>query len=135
LNGFLTTAKPVSVAGLPDGLFSNQKSQFGSILEVPAMEDAGTFYDNLVYFTQILYIFWPFGIVYGHYVYFSPVWYVVLRKIWQPCSEAALNRLRTHKTSLKTSFGRPEKEFRALNLKNGNGSSFNCTFACWRSTI
>jgi hypothetical protein len=29
--------------GLPDGLFSNQKSQFGSILEGLEMENLGTF--------------------------------------------------------------------------------------------
>jgi hypothetical protein len=30
--------------GLPDGLFSNQRSKFGLILEVLAMEDVGIFY-------------------------------------------------------------------------------------------
>jgi hypothetical protein len=29
---------------LPDGIFSNQKSQFGKILEVLAMEDVGIYY-------------------------------------------------------------------------------------------
>jgi hypothetical protein len=57
--------------GLPDGLFSNQKYQFGSILEVHAMEDVGSFYDHWVYFTTIGYILCPFGIFYGHLVYFS----------------------------------------------------------------
>jgi hypothetical protein len=36
-------------SGLPDGLFSNQKSQFGSILEDLRLEKS-------------LYILWPFGI-------------------------------------------------------------------------
>jgi hypothetical protein len=40
-------------AGLPDGLFSNQKSQFGYILEGLAMENLGLFYDHLVYFITI----------------------------------------------------------------------------------
>jgi hypothetical protein len=31
-------------------------------------------------------ILWQFGIFYGHLVYFSPFWYVVPRKIWQPCT-------------------------------------------------
>jgi hypothetical protein len=39
--------------GLPDGLFSNQKPKFGKILEGLAMEDFGTFYSHLVYFTAI----------------------------------------------------------------------------------
>jgi hypothetical protein len=42
------------------------------------METVGIFYVYFVYFTAIGYIF------YGHLVYFSPFWYVVPRKIWQP---------------------------------------------------
>jgi hypothetical protein len=70
--------------GLPDGLFSNQKSQFGVILVGLAIENLGIFYEHLVYFTAILTILWPFGIFCGHLVNFSPFWYVVPRKIWQP---------------------------------------------------
>jgi hypothetical protein len=40
-------------SGLPDGLFSNQKSQFGYILEGLAMEDVGIFYVHLAYFMPI----------------------------------------------------------------------------------
>jgi hypothetical protein len=29
---------------------------------------------------------WPFGTFYGYLVYFSPFWYVVPRRIWQPWS-------------------------------------------------
>jgi hypothetical protein len=65
--------------GLPDGLFSNQKCQFGKSLESLAMENVGIFYDHLAYFTAIGNISWPFGIFSGHLVYFVP------RKIWQPC--------------------------------------------------
>jgi hypothetical protein len=42
-------------SGLPDGIFSNQKSQFGSISVGLAVEDVGIFYGHLVYY-------WPFGI-------------------------------------------------------------------------
>jgi hypothetical protein len=52
-------------------LFSNQKSQFGSILEDLAMEGVGIFYDHLSYFTAIWCMFWPFHTIYGHLVYFS----------------------------------------------------------------
>jgi hypothetical protein len=45
------------------------------------------FMDILVYISVILYILWPFGIFCGNLVYFSPFWYIVARKIWQPCSE------------------------------------------------
>jgi hypothetical protein len=44
------------------GIFSNQKSQFEYILEGLAMEGVGVFYVHLVYFTDIWYISWAFGI-------------------------------------------------------------------------
>jgi hypothetical protein len=42
-----------SEAGLPDGIFSNQKFQFGLIVEGLAMEDVGLCYDHLILFTAI----------------------------------------------------------------------------------
>jgi hypothetical protein len=42
--------------GLPDGIFSNQKSQFGKIFEGLAMENVGAFYDHLVHVTAIWYM-------------------------------------------------------------------------------
>jgi hypothetical protein len=80
------------VAGLPDGLFWNQKSQFGSIAELLARENLGKIMDNLVNFTAIANILWPFGIFSGHLVYFSPFWYLVPRKIWQPWYAVGLGR-------------------------------------------
>jgi hypothetical protein len=41
------------VAGLPDGLFTNQKSQFGQILQGLGMENVSIFYDQLEYFSAI----------------------------------------------------------------------------------
>jgi hypothetical protein len=38
---------------LPDGLFSNQKSRFGNILEGLGMENDAIFYYNLEYFKAI----------------------------------------------------------------------------------
>jgi hypothetical protein len=70
--------------GLPDGILSDQKSQFGYILEVLAMEDDGIFCCHLVYFTA-------FGTFYGYLLYFSPFWYVLPRKIWQPCGRLQRN--------------------------------------------
>jgi hypothetical protein len=43
------TVKP----GLPDGIFSNQKSQFFKVLEGLEMEDFGTNYGHLVHFSVI----------------------------------------------------------------------------------
>jgi hypothetical protein len=51
----------VDQPGLPDGLFSIQKSQFGKILEGLRMENAGILYRQLEYFTVIWNILWPFG--------------------------------------------------------------------------
>jgi hypothetical protein len=48
---------------LPDSVFSNQKSQFGSILVGIKIEDVGIFYGHLVNFPAIL-------------VYFMAIWYI-----------------------------------------------------------
>jgi hypothetical protein len=45
---------PSSGTGLPDGIFSNPKSQFGCILEGLRIENVVTFYGHLEYFTAIL---------------------------------------------------------------------------------
>jgi hypothetical protein len=58
LQPFFVTA---SVAGLPDGLFSKQKSKFGSILEGFGIERVGIFFGHLEYITAIWYVLWPFG--------------------------------------------------------------------------
>jgi hypothetical protein len=42
------------------------------------------FYAHLVYCTAIGNILWPFGIICGNLVYFSPFWYFGPRKIRQP---------------------------------------------------
>jgi hypothetical protein len=39
----------------------------------------------LVYFMDIRSILQPFDIFCGNMVYFSPLWYIALIKIWQPC--------------------------------------------------
>jgi hypothetical protein len=39
----------------------------------------GIFYGHLVYFMAIWYILWPFGIFYGHLVYFLVIWYIFSR--------------------------------------------------------
>jgi hypothetical protein len=42
-------------------------------------------WEMMVYFMVIWSILQPFGIFYCHLVYIFPFWYVVQRKIWQPC--------------------------------------------------
>jgi hypothetical protein len=61
---------------LPDGTLSNQKFQFGSILEGPAMEDVGITCGHLLFYMAICYFIWPFVILYGHLVYFMAIWYI-----------------------------------------------------------
>jgi hypothetical protein len=64
------------VPGLPDGIFSNQKSQIGYILKGRGMVYVGRFYGCLEYYKVIwqmlwsfgMYILWLFGIFYGHLV-------------------------------------------------------------------
>jgi hypothetical protein len=57
-------------AGLPDGIFSNQKSQFGSILKSLTMKDVDLFYGHLIYFTANWYT------CYDHLAYFVVIWYI-----------------------------------------------------------
>jgi hypothetical protein len=57
----------MQTAMLPDGIFSNQKSQFGKILKGLAMEDVGI----LMAFLSILR---PNGIFYSHLVHFVVNW-------------------------------------------------------------
>jgi hypothetical protein len=53
------------------------------------MEDVGLLYVHLIYFAAIWYILWPFGTFYiWLFGIFFTFWYVVPRKIWQPCSPA-----------------------------------------------
>jgi hypothetical protein len=65
--------------------FQTKMGRFGQILEGLAMEDVGTLYGHLVYFTAIWYSLWPFGIFCGYFVYFFLILIFAPRKIWQPC--------------------------------------------------
>jgi hypothetical protein len=64
----------------PFGIFYGHLVYFMSILLY--FMAIWLFYCHLVYFMAIWYILWPFGIIFGD---FFPFWYVVPRKIWQPC--------------------------------------------------
>jgi hypothetical protein len=59
--GFPRNSGGLSESGLPDGLFSNQKSIFGKTWEGLAMEDVGIFYGDLVHLTVFCYILLTFG--------------------------------------------------------------------------
>jgi hypothetical protein len=76
--------RSVSSTGLPDGVFSNRESKFGSISECLAMKD--------VNFTDIGYSLLPFRRCFGNLVYFIVIFLYfstfgtlyVPRKFWQP---------------------------------------------------
>jgi hypothetical protein len=57
--------------GLPDGIFSNQKSQIGQIFRGFQWKRLAVF-GHLVYFTDIWYNLQPFGIFVGYSVDFPP---------------------------------------------------------------
>jgi hypothetical protein len=77
-NGQTVFVRPRTNPGLPDGIrIYKLKSQLGSLMESLAVEDVGTFYGLLVYFTASWYILWSFGIFCGHLVYFGVIWYVI----------------------------------------------------------
>jgi hypothetical protein len=64
-------------AGLPDGMFSNQKSHFVYISVGLGMENVCIFYGRLEYLTSIWYFVWPFGTFCGQLVYifrFGMLW-------------------------------------------------------------
>jgi hypothetical protein len=81
-----------SQAGLPDGVFSHQKSQFGQFFEGLKMEKIGVFYDLLEYITDVWYILWPCG---NLVAIFSPHFVYCVKKIWQPCSQKNLAALQS----------------------------------------
>jgi hypothetical protein len=55
------------------------------------MGNAGIFYGHLEYFTAIWLIIWPFGtVVVNWYTYFPSLWYIMSRKIWQPCAQPSI---------------------------------------------
>jgi hypothetical protein len=60
-----------SWAGLPDGLFSSQKSQFGKIFQGLRFENVDIFYGHFEYFMDIWDILLPFVTFCVHLVHFS----------------------------------------------------------------
>jgi hypothetical protein len=63
--------KTITRPGLPDGLFSNQKSQIWVNFGGLEMVNIGIFLDHLEYFMAIWYNLWPFGKVCGHSLFVS----------------------------------------------------------------
>jgi hypothetical protein len=70
----LDTAVPYR-PGMPDGLYSKQKSQFAS--EGIILENVDIFYGHLEYFTEIWDILRKFGIFYENVGYFMVILYIL----------------------------------------------------------
>jgi hypothetical protein len=93
------TSKRCATSGLPDGKFTIQNPNLGKFWRALELK-------MLVYF--ILVFLCPFGICYWYFVYFlviccnfvyfHPFWYIMSRKIWQPCSGARHHIERGHVT-------------------------------------
>jgi hypothetical protein len=66
------------------------------------MEDVGLCYSQLIYFTAIWQIEWPFSTFCGHLAYFLTFWYAVPRKIWQPWSARLSPLQRNGKASFQS---------------------------------
>jgi hypothetical protein len=67
------------------------------------MVNVGIFYDHLECFMAIRYNLWPFGIVCGHLVYFSPIWNVWTKKNLATLFEAKFgNSLKTRVVHFNT---------------------------------
>jgi hypothetical protein len=64
-------------------IFKPKTSKFGEILEGLIIENVRIFYGHLQFFRAIRHIS---NVMVIYMVYFSPFWYIVLRKIWQPGS-------------------------------------------------
>jgi hypothetical protein len=77
--------------GLPDGLFSNQKSQFGKNSQGLRLENIDIFYGHLEYSMPIWKILWPFGIFYYHLAQFVFIWYIF--SVLVSCNEKNLATL------------------------------------------
>jgi hypothetical protein len=70
---------------MPDGIFTDQKYQFWSILAGLGMEKLGIFYGQLEFSRASLHFYiMDIGNCFGSLVYFPLFWYIVRRKIWQP---------------------------------------------------
>jgi hypothetical protein len=70
----------LSHPGLPDSFFSDQKSQFGYILEDLRIDNVDIYSGQMEYFTTLGYILWAFWYYCSHLVYFHPLWYIVPRE-------------------------------------------------------
>jgi hypothetical protein len=78
----------VQMSGLPDGMFSYQKSQFGYTFDCQETEKVGTRYGHLDQFTDIYIVYVG---IYGQFIHSEIIWNILPKfgmlyreKMWQP---------------------------------------------------
>jgi hypothetical protein len=127
--GIDSKRKPQLTNGLPDGIFSYQKSQFGYILEGLWLKNIGffsyhlkyfmgirSFSGHLEYYIAIWYTLWPLvNLVVIWDLYLSTFWYIEPGKIWQPCFDSLPKEPKSLDGWLKFN---TQRRFFATNRKN-----------------
>jgi hypothetical protein len=81
---------PTKKSGVPDAIFSNQKSKSGTFWSVLQWSLLAYFTANRFVLHQSGKLEWSFGTFYYHLVHFAPFWCIISRKIWQPCKKVLL---------------------------------------------
>jgi hypothetical protein len=61
---------------MPDVIFSNQKSQFGSILEALGMENVGIFGPFGIFYDRPVFVLYGHLLILWSFFMFSPFWYI-----------------------------------------------------------
>jgi hypothetical protein len=102
-------------SGLPDSIFSHQKFQFGHILEGHGIGKWMAIFNIPI--TAIWHIMDIWYLSYN-LVCFPPFWYIVSRKIWQPCMKWEIAKWREQNlfySNFFVSFGEKTKSVFARN--------------------
>jgi hypothetical protein len=113
----------MSGPGLPNGKFSNQKYQFGEILEGLGMENVGMFYGQLEYFG-------PFVIFYNHLVLGIVIIWCIFPRFGILCQEKSGNPGVDSAASKK-----PLKHFVKKTATNCQATTFSAPGSILRSSL
>jgi hypothetical protein len=77
--------------------FHAKNPNLGALMRALEWNTLGDYiYGHSQHLTAIWYILLPYGIFWDRLVHFPPFWYVVPRKIWQPCSKCRWQRQFRH---------------------------------------
>jgi hypothetical protein len=85
--GATTSEAPAPRQGCQMVYFQTKNPNLGKFWSVLQWKKLIKFTATWIYFAAISYTLCPFGTVCGDFGILFPFWYVVRRKIWQPCTE------------------------------------------------